>query len=282
MRSNKRAFSLPEILVVMAILLPLLLAIYAAIEFLYKSNSKQEAQLEPVSQMRRFRTRVFPSVYGAGYIYTSLSPPVVDAGGVVNGRTFTFPAEDGTAGDILMLAAPEDFTSPNDINDDPTELPYPGGLDPNGNPDGFPDGLYTMLAIYTEPVDSVKRSRLNPDAERLVVAEWDSVAPTSVGAPLTIDFTALGPADRQRVFNVHGVDGEFDVSLEFDQIEDPLVPGTYIDGNFITGVTIEQRCLYGNSELTDSSADAGTVYDNNFDFTLQVRNAIGVTKSAGP
>lgn len=258
----------------MAILLPLTLAIYAAVEFLYRANVKQEAQLEPVSQMRRFRSRVFPAVYGAAMIYNSTSPPVVAAGSTINGRTFTFPANDGTPGDILMLAVPEDFTRPSTNTDDPTIL-NPAGLNPNGAPDGFPDGRYTLLAVYTEPVDSDKTSRLNRTARRIVVAEWESVTSATGNheAPLTIDFTTLGNADRQRVFNVHGVENEFELILQRDQVSDGS--GGFTEGTFITGVNLRQHCLYGN-EQSDGNAAGNSVYDNQFDFTLQVRNTIGI------
>lgn len=257
-RKAKRGFSLLEVLVATGMLLMVMLAVYASLEFLVSSNIKTDAKLEPLSEIRRMRNKVFGPIYGADEVFHAGSLAVIDASETINGRVFTFPnVGSGTPGNILLVAVPEDSTRP--LN--PNESPFTPGveLDPSGSPDGYPDGTYTVVMVTTEPLESSKTSRANPNAEKLVVSRWFAVSPDVPRAPATIDLTALAAPNVRYEYAVQEVPGDFEVTYNLDSA-----------GATITGAKVSLHTLFSNE-----NGAAGT-YDDNYDFTVLVRNRVGL------
>ena len=211
------------------------LAVYLALEYTANAVQVSKAKLDPIQALRSVQAHLLPSLYSTIAVMQSEDPAIQPLKETFQGQAYTFPdATTNTKGDLLLVVLPEDLASPAD----PAANPYSPNikLGPAGNPDGVPDGSYTVKAIFTETMAPELTSRTNRRARQLVVETWFQIEPTLKGAPKTIDFSALGEPELRKIFALHILPGGYEVELVKDSA-----------GSSVTGVELTFDCRYGNT-----------------------------------
>lgn len=198
-RAPLHGMSLIEVMLASSLMLMILLAFYAVAESLQRSQMTSDARIES-RQALRSAIRSF-SLKGteASYFYSAAKKgDSVTLGGIVCQLPYESSGTPG-AGNSIVVASPRDETRPVDPADDP-ESPSTA-LAANGEPDGFCDNKYDILALATRP--TVPDDSRNPGSRQLLLMEWDKQAPVSFLAPGTINLAKLGKPPRLKVFNTH-------------------------------------------------------------------------------
>lgn len=188
----RSGFTLVELLLSCALMMMLLLAVYAIAASLERSQVVTNARVEPRQALRLGLNRFAVGASGASYFYQG------DPNGAttkVGSFTVNLPYRDSAGnwrtGSSVVLAVPEDYTRPSDSNADPTN-PATILIDPksaSAKPDGFPDRDYTILLLTT--LERSKPSRTK-GARELLIARWDHVTPSLPFQPSKVDLSGLG------------------------------------------------------------------------------------------
>ena len=194
-----KGLSLLEVVIASALMLMLLLAFYAVAETLSRSQITSDARLQARQQLRTGVRAFSISASEATCFYAGDGNPIVLGGYTCLLPESNLAGDAFVSGDTVVVAIPVDETRPTNAADDPTSSSTT--LAGKGTPDGFHDNLYDIVALTSRPRQPAD-SR-NPNSRQLILMRWTKVAPTTFGAPLTINLGNLGTPSLERVFDCY-------------------------------------------------------------------------------
>lgn len=203
----KRAhgIGLLEVLVASTMVIFIMVAAYAVLEVMRRSEMVTSARLEPRQNVRSVLNRIGRSVRSSSFIFTGTTV-------TLDGIVFDLPdvydpdnPDPTDEGNCLVTAVPEDLTRPVDINDYndilKTAVPHFPIGSAGAIPDGLPDGTYTVVAVTH--VNRAQADHKNPNAQDVIFLTWEGVVPASHLAPSSINLAALGDPDVEHRFDCY-------------------------------------------------------------------------------
>lgn len=207
MTKRRRGFTLIEILVVSGILIFVMLAAYAVLEVVRRSELTISARTDARAQVRNAFNQLALDLRRAQTIYVAAAPPSQSI--TLDGEAYVIVSE-GVRG---RNADSESSPLPETVYDEDLGIVFAYPKDDPPFPDTQVQRLYDVVAVKTIP--RPQADSRNPDARSVLYKKWIDVAtPNLLNAnPTDIDLTSLGAADQQKVFDAYIPPGGLTMTL---------------------------------------------------------------------